>query len=799
MTLRTKTVKQVFIASLLLFISGCSVWDNFTTYFNLYFNTASLFEDAENEILTQKRDLFSNEPLVISGNARTSLTKVIEKSSKLLKFYSNSSYVDEALMMLGKSFFYQSDYQKSKRKFEELLATNPDDEVVTEANLWIAKCLFELRDFTEALKIIEEVRVKAVEEDYEDIIKESYVQEIRYRIKEEQYPLAISLTNEFAEAYDDDVVRAQIYYELGNLYKLTNDNDNAIIAYEKVFDYEPDFDLEIIATIKYANALRDAGQKEKALEVFEDIRNKDKYLASYNEIDFEIGKTYAQLGEYNKAYDQFCLVDSTYKNTPFASASNFELGELYRMRFMNYDSAAYYYSKSATSNPPKEYIDQAKSNNLLFTKYSKLRKDINRFDKQLFYSQNPEVFLKDSSDYVADSLKLLTEYLEQKELQDIWKGVDTMFNSLNPDLNDSTFIKDSIFVSDSLVKVDSLIRIGLFNPADTIGLRKSIVDSLNARNLARLKDPRNPRNILNQLPGGAKLDSVKFKKNPPQKLKISIDSAKTVLAKNCLELGNLFLTEFNVPDSALSLYNTILERYPSPVYYPNTLYALGSYYLTVDSKSKADSLFNIIYVDYKDRTIVNAAANKLDKPLIDLKFDPAKDMYASAEDVMLQGNYDKSIAGFYKIYHEYPKSPIAPQALYSAGWILENEVFLLDSAASVYDTLIAKYPASVYVKQVTKKVTAYKQEKVRLQKAIQDSLTALNNLNNDSTLVANNLVTTDTLGNVEDVVALEEENNENKDGLVGPPGNDVLGNLYQTVVTSKKKLEPLWDPRKHFN
>ena len=125
MTLRTKTVKQVFFASLLLFVSGCSVWDNFTTYFNLYFNTASLFEDAENEILTQKRDLFSNEPLVISGNARTSLTKVIEKSSKLLQFYSNSSYVDEALMMLGKSFFYQSDYQKSKRNLKSCLLQIP--------------------------------------------------------------------------------------------------------------------------------------------------------------------------------------------------------------------------------------------------------------------------------------------------------------------------------------------------------------------------------------------------------------------------------------------------------------------------------------------------------------------------------------------------------------------------------------------------------------------------------------------------------------------------------------------------
>ncbi len=40
----------------------------------------------------------------------------------------------------------------------------------------------------------------------------------------------------------------------------------------------------------------------------------------------------------------------------------------------------------------------------------------------------------------------------------------------------------------------------------------------------------------------------------------------------------------------------------------------------------------------------------------------------------------------------------------------------------MYDTLIAKYPTSVYVKQIAKKVTAYKQEKARLQKATQDSI-----------------------------------------------------------------------------
>ena len=72
MIFRNKTIKLSVFLFLLLVVSGCSVWDNFTTYFNLYFNTASLFEDAELEINAQKRDLFSTEPFVFPGNAKTS-------------------------------------------------------------------------------------------------------------------------------------------------------------------------------------------------------------------------------------------------------------------------------------------------------------------------------------------------------------------------------------------------------------------------------------------------------------------------------------------------------------------------------------------------------------------------------------------------------------------------------------------------------------------------------------------------------------------------------------------------------
>lgn len=796
MIFRNKTIKLLVLSVLLLIASGCSVWDNFTTYFNLYFNTATLFEDAELEILSQKRDLFSNDPLVIPGNAKASLVKVVEKSSKLLQFYSTSAYVDEALMMLGKSFYYQNNYQKSNRKFEELLATNiDDDELITEANLWMAKNSFELREITRALELIEQVRAKGIEEGYNLIIKESYVHEIKYRLREKDYTKAISLATEFAEVYNDDLIRAQIYYELGNLYTLIGEKENAITAYEKVFDYSPDFDLEVSTTIKYANALRNAGQTQKALEVFEDIRTEDKFSNSFNEIDFEIGKTLVELGEYNQALEQFRMVDTTYKNTPFSSASNFEMGELYRVKFLNYDSAGYYFSKSAVSNPPKEYVDKAKSNNLLFAKYSKLRNEINKFDKQLYYSQNIEIFIKDSTEYLADSLRILEEFLAQKEMQEIWKdvGTDTMLGKI-----DSSFIKDSIFVKDSLIKVDSLIQIGEVSTFDTAGISNRLFEfrkqkRIEAENELKNKELQNLKNS-----GQLKLDSLDFKGNPPKRLSISIDSAKTIISKDNLELGNLFLTDLNVPDSAFFLYQQNLEKYSETSYYPNTLYAIGSYYLTIDEKEKADSLFRIIYENYKDKNIVNAAANKLNLPLIDLNYDPAKEIYASAEDYMLETDYSRSIEKFWSIYKEYPKSPLAPKALYASAFILEDNLFFLDSAASVYDTLIAKYPTTPYVKKVSQKISIYKQEKARIQKAIQDSLNALVQLKSDSTQIALNpdeeseKLTEEVFGSVVADTKIVEESNPVLNNEISDPKK-------QVGITQKKKYEPLWDPRKHFN
>lgn len=770
------------ILSILVFFTfaSCSVWQNFTTYFNLWYNIKTLFNEAEMEINSKKKDLFSNEPLILSNTARNNLTKVIEKCSELLQFHNTSAYVDDALLILGKSFYYQSNFQKAKRKFEELLATNPDEDIILEANLWIAKCDMQLRNYYEGLTALKNVRQEAFDKEIDFIINESFIEEIKYRIAQQEFDTAINLAKEFAEVVNDDEIKALMYYEIGNLYYQIKSYEDAVAYYQKVFEYSPDIDIEIKASIKLGKALRKSGKAQEAAKYFDNLRRKDKFSESLAEIDLELGKSYSAMGDFTTALEQFTKVDTTYKGSPFAALASLEIAKLYKNELMNYDSAAIFFSRTLKNNPPKEYLQEAKNLNQLFTRYSTLRKTINKYDKQLFYAENPDIFTRDSIEYVQDSLKILQDYLEKKELADIWKNV------LTPTIDDTTkkdslFVRDSLFYQDSLAIVDSLTKVSVF--IDTAIVNRLLNEKTQIR--IQQKKRQADAKLAQEMQAMMKTDTVKFKNNPPQKPKITVDSLKTLLAKNRLELGNLFFTELNVPDSARQLYLEIIDKFSETRYYPDALLALGSYYQTVNENQKADSLFRIIYENYKDRPIVNAAANKLDLPLIDLKYDPAEELYVEAENEMQKGNYDESFRKFFEIYKKHPKSQYASKGLYAAGFILENNLRLADSAVSVYDTLIRKYPSSLYVKKIAMKINVYKQEKARIERKKQEAL-----LNKEEKKDTANVTELAFLGNKEEEIP-EEEIIKEEETII----NQIIKN-EETIKPTKRKLERLWNPRK---
>ncbi len=823
-------VNLILLFTALVIFTGCGLWVNFTTYFNLYYNTVTLFEEAEDEILTQKRDLFSTEPLIVPGGANTKLVKVIEKSSKILQFHSTSSYVEDALLMLGKSFYYQKNFQKSKRKFEELLITEPDEDTRLEADFWIARCNMSLRDFIGGLAQLEDVRLRAIEDDNTKIIRDSYIEEIVHRISGSNYNQAIQLSQELI-LHSNSQMKSSIYYELGKLYTELGDIENAISSYQSVFDFSPDFDLDIVASISLAKTLREADRNEESLEVFRDMRRKDKFQEKFSEIDLETAVTLKKLNRFEEALELFSVIDTTYRGTASAAAASYYKGRIYEYDQMNYDSASVYYQKAFTSNPPQEYAQPIREKNQLFNRYFSLRKQIDNYNQQLFYAENPDIFVQDSINYVQDSLKILSEYLEQQELHDIWSNVfmpDPVALQDSLSAMDSLRIADSIHVRDSLI---TLMNIGEFADTNEVNILLKdyfrgkdslyIRDSLMALiDIGELSDTNQVNSILadhfraldesgdkqksdqtsqplTQTIAGVNLDTVQFKRNPPKQPVIALDSVKYIISKAQLELGNLFLAELDVSDSAYILYTKNIEHFPESDFYTNTLFALGSYYQTIDNKQKADSLFQYIYDNHKEESIVNAAADKLNLPLIDLEYDPAKTLYSSAESKMLAGDYDLALKEFLSIHRLYPESKVSPQALFAGGWILEKDLRLLDSAAVVYDTLVANYASSVYSREVAKKLGGYKQELARIKKEEEEAkLLESKGIDKTDIQLADKEAGQDSVDQISQIYSpdltelVKKEQERKQDEQITP---DVL--MPDTEV-QRPKLEALWNPRK---
>ncbi|MFA6597827.1 MAG: tetratricopeptide repeat protein [Ignavibacteriaceae bacterium] len=647
-----------FVISFSVF-QGCGIWHNFTTYFNLYYNTSTLFDEAESAIQADQKDIFALTEPNVPSTAAASLNKVIEKCSKILQFNSESSFVDDALFMLGKSFYYQKNYLKALRKFQELIATQSKSEFVPETELWIAKTYFLLKNYAAADKLIAQVMEKAITDKNDDILVSATIVKIKFEIASEKYSEAIKSLQNLVKVSDDGEINAQAKYQEGELHVLLGEKEEAAKAFAEVSNYSPSFETALDAKVNYGKIIRSLGKEDEALDLFLNLLSKDKNSTSFDLLNFETGYTYLLKKKYQDALTYFEIVDTGYANSTAAGQARFEMGYIYEKVYFNFDSASIYYLKAQTAPSTTEYMPLIKNKALVFFKYQKLNSDQLENVQKLKYVTEPELFTKDSLAFVlADSLA------KQELLEDQTQNVQQQSSQQGRTRNFGT-------------------------PKNTEAI------AADGKKLAQLKAPIKPT--------------------------ISEDSLKTLLVKNKIELGNLFYTDLDRPDSAFYYYNDLVEHYDLKSQKPQVLYALANYYLSRDSL-KADSLLNYIYTNYQHESIVNAAAEILNKPKIDFKYDPAKALYSEAEALMQKDEIKSSLKKFLAISESYPVSEYAAKSLLAGGYLLEEKLKLPDSAAVVYDSLVTKYPKTVFAQKVAPKLQTYKKEKERIKLAIADSL-----------------------------------------------------------------------------
>ncbi len=461
-------------------------------------------------------------------------------------------------------------------------------------------------------------------------------------------------------------------------------------------EYDPTPEVEFKSRIEHAKLLKQLDKIDESREELENLRDAGKFKNNLDEIYLELGDIYVAQNEIKKAVDLFKIVDTTYKMLPTSGTASFKLAEVYKNKVRDLDSAQKYYAKLAMSPVSLELKKSADITAKNLTKYFTYKEEYETLVKQIDYVNQPKDYIRDSIDYA----------LAYKEVMDEGRILVEKQNAQNSASNFSQRVLPSQITDDQILQQQRQVL-------------------LMEKQKERIKNP----NQYQVRPPSLRELIILGKAKKPERLKISADSAKQVIAQNLFNQGSIFFSELDFPDSAFICFNTILKNYKGKII-PQTLYSLGTYYETQNDTLKADSLFKVIYDNYPKNPIWEPAGRKLGlikteakKTVVKVEDDGEKP-YLLAEDLYFKKDYKTAVDTFYSIYKRFPKSYYAAKAVYFAGMIYEENLKNNDSAAVAYSILSKEYSNEPVSKPAILKYSGYTEEKQRIKLAEEARLKA---------------------------------------------------------------------------
>lgn len=698
------------IILVLVLSAGCA-------YYNTFFNAKKYFNEAEKERekrlenIKKRRQPSAQRNLdQPSANELKKYDESIKKASKVLEVYAKSKYVDDALFLLGKCFYRKEEHSKAKRKFLELIQNFPNSEFVAESKLWLGKTNIELHDYETAEKNFHAILTSKSKDDIRD--EAQFLLGGLFKHKGD-FVTAIAEYGTAATRANDKSIRANAYYEMGECYYQLKNFARAVESFKKARKYSPDSKFEFNAMLRAGLALKDMEKYDDAIKIFTNLLGDIVNEENWPVCRLEIAHCNRLKGEVDHAIEWYLDIITQHPKTEEAATAHYFLGKIYQEIYGNYDQAKEYYDKSSLENSKAEIVSDAKLKSKSIQQLLTLRENIE--------AQQKKIAKGDSIAAILDNLDTDDDELPQFDLTEL----DTLAaTTLQIPLDSLMAYQDTLLPMYETYYAKHYDRFGekiqVINAptfTDKPQLELTLLDSIVAQSL---KIP------LNYLEDYA--DSLyhiydryyaNFQKNKLiyeqfyQKKDVlgktdQMGTPLEELVKSKLLLAEIYLFEFNQPDSALKEFIDILEMDTTRKAIPKALFTIG--YICESFKRDtllADSVYHRLVTDYPDDPFAQQARTKIRTiKVIDPEAVIAKKFNLAEKAYIDDRKYEYAITTFETIYKESPTSEYAPKALLATGWIYEKNIREFDKAFEIYQNLVNDYPSSIYAKQVKQKVDA---------------------------------------------------------------------------------------------
>jgi TolA-binding protein len=378
-----------------MILTGCSGpvgdfvttrYENVVGYFNTYYNAKKAFDEAEVEILKglpSSPDSNRYAPIAVPQAERTKLALVIEKCSKIIQMYDKSKWVDNALLLIGKSYYYQNEMLPARKKFSELLENFPRSDLRFEAMIGLVKTHYRMEESQALHAAVRELVPQAIEDDEEDIALEALLVEGQSHYDRGDYLEAKKYYTQASAIEGDDALRAMAQYRLGRCLEFLGNQSEAAQAFAVADGLGPPFALRYAARLRLGSTLAAIGSYEKALTVLSDLQGEILTNQERSYVDLEIANVYHLRGQYDAALLAYAEIDSLYPRTNASAKACFQRGIMHEKHFQDFAKARDFYERAAQVFPSSEVAPIGLEKAAIFGRYLSDWRELNILDSLL--------------------------------------------------------------------------------------------------------------------------------------------------------------------------------------------------------------------------------------------------------------------------------------------------------------------------------------------------------------------------------------------------------------------------------
>jgi len=325
------------LALCLCLLLGCA-------YFNTFYNAKKQFGEAEKAYQDNPPDL------EISGSQRELYEQAIKKASKILVFYPNSKYVDDALFLMGKAYFRMEEFGKSRRKFEELLVNYPKSKFRFEAGYLLGTIHYYMNEPDRARDALTAVIESK---------KNSWADDARYVMGEMafwngEYRQALKEYSRLPEEYPKSELRADTFFKIGESRFNLEEYQGALEAYQEARRYQFSARQKYQIELRIGECFQKLGRFQEALETFNGLAGSDRYINYLPEIQLRISEVYYLMGDSTRAIERYEDIVRLNEKTKEAAWAYYQLGQIFMEDLSDLEKAKEYFDKSKAEAPTSE-------------------------------------------------------------------------------------------------------------------------------------------------------------------------------------------------------------------------------------------------------------------------------------------------------------------------------------------------------------------------------------------------------------------------------------------------------------